>query len=1014
MVSLGQASLPRPLPAAAPRPRPPTPPRESEKHETGPGSFKRVLAASTITPNSSAESPNPSSRASRKRVEWDDLTTSSPAPSSSSGQRKPIKSILKPYNGAIFQTLDLGTAAKLSPPHAYANLAAMLESIAQQLAGKDRNSRMDAYTTLSGTIKAYDNVPDVRALKEKMGLLQQFMMRDLAARTTTGSTDTALIVNDLVLLSSFLHKPAIAELLSSDFSAFVVDHAIKTFEDPGMSKDVVKHLMFVLAQQSFPAKIMNAERCTRLITALHEIDNYVKGKSIVIGRINIYRNLVRKSRSHMLANLVWLEDLFSDMLSSLRDTRAAAIDFGLEAALVLGTESRASRAVMDLFQREREDDRSVPKFGEYLAQRLKAMVHKKQEGGSSSVPQIWSVVILFLRCRPRQFEQWSFRGDWLVVIQECFNCSDQQTKLEANLAWNRLVFAIRPDEKTPPTIITMLCRPLLEQLKRKGKSTSKSRKATLGSLCVLLYYSLRPNPTTTHLDLYWNHYVLQIVGKTLIPTNASGDSELVRQDLTDACLILRGLFDSTTPRPWKETRAMDFSTTDMNMQMSELPALDSKWLRKSSSVVFPVLQPLLQALYWDLGREGTAITSLWNAYNTSIASPAVKEIKVPNETMSCVACTFNLLYRIWHTGPTNLQCLPGPSGSRSENFLESFATIILSMVDKLGPLPFTEKLLSIGSQDTFVVIATPSHRPRNTVGEIQCPLHHLFVLLTSVCPDLEYDVKFEHMVRRILTPFFNARPSSKAKMDFIQELLRLLPAENTDPCKMIWQILAEFATTPADPEPRDGRGSGSNNSYDQPLGGVYSNALKILELGIDISPRDPMPGWKVLFESLVTSATADAGDGGRAIAVIEPLARAFSRKLPKGDEPSNYGLAYFRIIVFKANYPKDRQALDAARRRLWGAAPGGSKQSSYDPYAHLYEYMQKCLEKSYTSYSRDHAIEYSEMLSATTALLNRCPDAIRYDVYVKLQIGISRWILDEDSKLSGGTAYSQAVRYPYS
>jgi hypothetical protein len=1018
MVPLAHMSLTRQLPAAAPRP--PTPPRESDKDESRAHSFfervssKDLIAkpASTVSPISSAESPNQSSGTVRKKVGWDDEATTSPVnlPVPTSGERKPIKSILKPYNGVNVSSLNLVSASKIFPPHSYANLAAMLESIAQQMAGKDRNSRMDAYTTLSGTIKAYDNVPDVRALKEKMGLLQQFMKRDMTAKTAAASLDTPLVINDLILLSSFLHKPAIAELLSSEFSAFVVDHAIKTFQDPAMSKDVAKHLMFIMAQQSFSAKAMNIERVGRLIAALHEIENFVTGKSIVIGRLNIYRNLIRKSRPCMLANTDWIEDLFSETVSSAKDTRTHAIELGLEASLVLGTESRASRAAMEFFQREHKDDKSVTKCGEHFAKRMQAMVHKKQEGGSSNVPQIWSIVILFLRCRPRQLEQWAFMSDWLKVIQECFNCSDQQTRLEANLAWNRLVFAIRPDEKTSPSIISMLCRPLLEQLKRKGKASGKAQKATLSSICVLLYYSLRPNSTSTQLDQYWDSYVLQIVGSTLTSHNSVSNPELARQDRIDACLILKGLFDSTTPRLWKDTRAMDFSTTDTGMDTSELPALDSKWLRKSASRVFSLLNPLLEQLFWDLTEERAVITAVWDTYITSIAAPAAKEVKVANETMACVACIFNFLYRVWHTGPKNLCSLPVSNDAHPGNFLSSFTNVILSTIDKLGVLPFTEKLLSIGNQDTFVVIATPSHRPRNSRGEIQYPLHHLFLLLTNVCPGLEYDEKFTSMIRRILTPFINARPSSKSQMDLVKELLQLMPvdAEFNEPCKLIWQVLADLATRATDT--RDDNSSSSLMSNDQPLGVDYRNALEILEVGMHRSPHLPLPGWRSLFEVLVNSATLDAGDGGRAIAIIEPLARAFTAKFSKPAAGAEYGLAYCRMIVSKANYPRDRQALDAARRKLWGAATGGLKPSSFDPYTELYSCLQGCLERSYASFNKDQALDYSDILSATTGLLSRCPAVMLYSVYLKLQSGIACWILDEHSKFSGGNAYSHAVR----
>jgi hypothetical protein len=1019
------AAPPRQLPAHN-IPRPPTPPRDVyniEEHlpklDCDPSKSLAFKHSSNFTPDSSAESPNQENigGTARKKVNWPDNheAASSPVvePLPLSGERKPLKSILKTSNGS--NSFNLGPPTKLSPPHAYPNLAAMLESIVQQLAGDDRNSKMDAYTTLSGTIQASDNVPELRALKDRIFVLLQFMRRDMTARTSAGTWDTSLIVNDLKLLSSFLHKKDVADILATDFCIFVIDHAIKTFEDPGMSKDVVKHLLPILAAQRFSPKIMSSGRVGKLFTALHNIETFVKGKSIVTGRLDIYRNLVRYSTIHMVAHASdWMEDLFTSMDSSHRDTRASAITFGLEAALVLGTESKVSRALMELFQKGAEGSMST--FGDYFISRLKDMVSKKQEGGSVTVPQIWSVPILFLRCRSRQFERWVFMNKWLGVISDCFNSSDIQTKLEANLAWNRLVFAVRPDETTSKKLAAILCRPLLDQLKRKHHSgnASKSRKATISSICFLLYYSLRPNSTPAQLEVYWDEYVTQIVGKTLTPANIVHSPELARQDLTDGCHILKALFDSTTARPfWNENRAMEFDPLKASMQMSELPALDSKWLRKNASRVFPVMYPLLEKLYWDLSDEGTISTKLWKAYVTSIASPAIKEVKVSVETMACVARIFDLIYRIWQTGPDNMRSLSASNGTGQHDFLGSFGNIVLTTLEGLGLLPFTERLLSMGTQDVFIVIATPSQRPRNSGGQAQCPLHHLFVLFTIMCPGLQYDWKFSQMVRQILTPFFDARSSSKGQMDLVKELLQLLPTESTEPSKMLWQILADFATVAADT--RDGKSVTGNVNVDQPLGVEYRNALKILETGVELSPLEPLPGWKSLFEALVTSSTIDAGDGGRAIALIEPLARTFAQRFLK-DQPSSTpmsGLEYCRMLVSKATYPKDRQALDAARRKMWGASNTGQKASTFDPYMQLYDYLRACLETAYASLSRDSALDSADLLSATTALLNRCPSPTFGALLEKLQNGIGCWILDGKSKLVGGNPLSQAVSVSY-
>ncbi|TVY18532.1 Telomere length regulator protein [Lachnellula arida] len=1003
--------------------RPPTPPRSSNEGKSGflsrifYGESRRSSApasTSNITPESSAEAESSSSAIARKKVGFSDLAEYKDPPRISldgksallqqplqplppSAERKPTKSILKAYNGLLDQEYDsLGSGTKLLPPHQHSSFAAMLESIVQQLAGKDRDSKQDAYIMLSGALKASENVPDRKALNSKMGLLLQFIMRDVMEKSATGKQDNPLVINALVLLSSFLQKPSITEAFTSEFPVAFVDHAIRTFEDPQMSKEIVKYLMFAIAQQNFGSKVMNSERVGRLITAVNEIEIYVKGKSIVMGRMNIYRTLLRQSRSQMLNHTVWMEKVFTDMLSSNKDVRASAIEFGLESSYTLGLESKASRSALNIFNLEQADG---SKYAEFYCARLKAMVEKKQD--SASVPRIWSVMILFLR--GKNLGQSPFLKLFLAVIQACFNTNDRPTKLEANYAWNRLVYATRPGEKTKDSkdsLAKLRRDPLVAQLKLR-KPSSSERKAALGSVCNLLYYTLNPSSTPPDLDLYWDEYVVNIIGQCLVPANLTEKPDQAQRDLMDACLILSSLFNCTTQRPWNENRAM-VGFEQNSVEAKELPALDSKWLRRSSSRVFPVLSPLLQKLYWDLG-EDSQITNLLQAYITSIASPAAMEIKVSTDTLTSLACIFDLLYRIWNTGPKSLAVAPWSKSSSNSDFLRSFEKVLLMTIQGLGLLPFTDRQLCIG-KDIFLPVATPSHRPTKVEGETRSPFHHIICLMATVSPGLEYDGRFSQMIRSILSPFFEAKKSGKGRIDLAKDLLQYLPSDSTQPCKMIWRVLADFAATATDTR------EDSIGSNDHPIGVDYRSVVRVLEAGVNLSPREPIPGWNTLFEALAASATIDAGHAGKAIAVIEPLAKFFIPQNPKAAERSySEGLLYFHLVITRATYPKDRQALDAARKKLWGAANVGSKLATFDPYVQLYEFVRLTLESTYGSFSKRHLHDYTTTLSATRELINRCPEELSFGMLMKVQEGLSQWILDPDGHLVGGTDLSKEV-----
>ncbi|KAF7959072.1 hypothetical protein EAE96_002589 [Botrytis aclada] len=1005
-----------------PRPSTPTEPESSEPRNPWFRFFlnskdKSPRKPKINTPDSSADFISTPST-TRKKVGWSEkydykdppkiitdrktLSAEVLSPLTPSAERRATKSILKTHHVPdptqnIVPTEGNDTTLNSKPPILDAR---MLESISKQLAGKDRGSKLDAYTTLSGALKACDNVPDRKALSEKMDLILQFMKRDLNAKLETGALDTQLAKEALVLMSSFLYKKSISDMLTPDFNGYIVDYALKTFENPEMSKEIARHLMFIIAQQKFSARIMTADRVTKLISAIHNIEDYVRGKSIVEQRINIYRTFLRQSRAHMISNSDWLGDLFSDMLNSYSNIQTAAIAFGEEAGLELGTESKISSKVTEIFK---GSDGNDVKYVDFFADRLRSMAKKP----SSSTPRIWAAVILFLRARPKQLEHWAFIKIWLDVIKVCFNSSDQNTKLAANLAWNRMVFVITLEEKVSFSMVNTLSQPLILQLPRKdvrkiSNSDNLHRKSTLSSICNLFYYSVKPNTTQAQLDTFWDTYITQIVRDKLIPTDFVENPVLAKQDLGDACNILCGLFNAHTQRPWVLTRALN----DNAVTPRELPGLDPRWLRKSASRVFSVLSPLMELLFWELALPKSRISLLWETYIFSISSAAAKEVKTSNDTMSCLAFLFSTLYKIWQKRPDGLHALT-PHRKNDANFLASFQFIVTTALSGLGVLPFTERLLSMGQQDDFIVVATPSHRPGKTKGNIRSPLHHLFLLISSPPLGFQQDAKFSEMAEAILMPFFETRRSSKGKMDLVKDLLEILPMDTNESCGALWSILAKLATAAINL--RDDGVVTSTVHDSRPLGAEYRSVARILDVGVDLSPKEPLKGWENLFQALVTSATTDSGHGGRAIVVIEPIAKTLASNWRSDDEYCGNKVAYCQILVKEASYPKDRQALDAARRRLWGSATAGPKIHIFDPYSQLYQYISRCLRFSYMELlSNDHTI-ISGLLSEVEALLVRCPKVLFGETLTQLQTGIICWISDEEAKLHGGSDLSRTV-----
>jgi Rap1-interacting factor 1 N terminal len=980
--------------------RPPTPPRESDNDRVRQGIsvlrrvFSKDLRTSTpsISPSSSSESVNSSADKSQKKVTWIGIgefpTVSSKVSTQSEqplrllpppAEKKPIKSILKPYSGLI--AVDRSAGTTFGAPHTYPNFATMLESIVKQLAGEDRSSRFDAYMTLSGVLRASEDIPDPKALKEKMSLLTQFIQRDMSAKFDSGALDTVLINNSLVLLSILVWKPACFECLSTEFCSYVVDRAVNAFEDPQVSKDVVKHFLFIISLQNFSAKVITSARVGRIIEALNSIEGRVRGRSIVLGRLTIYRKLLSQARASMLANISWIESLCTGMTYSVKDIRAAAITFGFEAALQLGAEKQASRAVMELFERQHGE----VKYADSYVKRLSLMIRNKQEG--ASVPQIWSIILLFLRYHPQQLEYWGFITRWLKIIQECFNKSDREIKLQANLAWNRLVFAVYPDEKTTPTMIKMLGQALSGQLKRKlvGRNAKEERQVAIGSVCNLLYYALRPSATAAQLDLYWDEYVVLLVGRMLVLAD-QGCSPTEQDDLTQACAIIGALLD-TAPKAWNNNRANENGA----VQPEELPSIDPRWTRKNVHRVFTVLYPLIEKCFTDLGNKGSLISRVWKNFASSIASAGVKEVKVSNDTMAAMAFTFNMLYKIWLKGPG--QMAAAEKGD-SALFCTAFTSLVTTVITTLGVLPFTEKLLSIDPQETFTIVATPSHHPLKTRGDVRSPLYHLFTFLARPPQEMGCDENYLRMVKSILHPFFEARKLRQSRIEFLYDLSQYIPLSASSPSVSVtlWRVLAGFATAYV----RGNEEGGSSGSHDQPLGAEYRNIVKILELGISLSPNEVLPGWTDLFEAVSAQATLEAGESSRAISVIEPLARVLQAISQEPDRHSS--MRYCSLLVSNTVYPRDRQSLDMARRRLWGTATPGQKSLSFDPFLHLYTYLRQSLVNSYQILTGAYLESHIQLLLNIAELIQRCPVDLIVNSLKNIQEGVVPWLLDESLK----------------
>ncbi|KAK8034944.1 hypothetical protein PG993_009939 [Apiospora rasikravindrae] len=1003
--------------------RPPTPPREKNINSDLTSRKKHIFGSQSLhTPPSfspeSSDLSNPTSRRNRKKVGFTSqpeyceapayvnhakrqhptpLSTSSTTSALPSG--RPIKSILKPSAPVVVNPLDpsMGLDGSTIP----VDIVKMLESTVQQLAGADRDLKVDAYMMLVRALKNSNSLPDRIALQDKMGLFMQFIQRDITAKTFEGSLDSSLVNHALMLLSTFMFYPAIASTLSNDFGVFIIDHCIRSFEDASAPKDVTRHLMQVVAYQDFSPKIMTADRVGRLVASLHTIEDRVQGKSIIQSRLFIYRRLIKQSKMHMISHSDWLLDLFEDMLSSMKEIRGAAIALGLEASFTIAKEKQFSRRVMEILQMSVDET----KYIELYVGRLRAMLKEKSD--STAVPQIWSVVILLMRC---PVDRWEFFGPWLEIIQSCFNSSDFQTKLEANYAWNRLVYALQLNDQSFAKTIATICQPFLSQLKRRstGKQSAELRKVVFGSICNLYYYAFKPNTSTTHLDTFWDACVRPLFQRMIVPEaeKASGTSH---DHTSQATLILTGLFDSSTPRLWKE----DHVWVDPLVKPEDLPALDAKWVRRNASRVFGVVEQILSKAYLELARPESDASKLWRALVGAVASAASKEVKVSTDTATFVAHSFTFLLKMWSRGIEKVE----DTDSKSTTFFEATSIYIGTMIDALGLLPFTERQLSMGNQNTFVPVATPSHRPAKGQGQTRTPLHHLFSILSTLPPNTVDGQDLATLIQRVLAPFLStvSNKSSRAKVDLAQELMQLIPVETLIPFGPWLAISDTFSNSLYSSQASH---SSSSSSGQPPIGHEYREIVRHLERGIKSTPNLPWEHWQFLFQNLFVRVAADVGEAGCAISIVEPIAKcAMETMTAQHDATLNPTLLKVGSeLISNAKHPRDRQALEAARRRLWGTSAGGSRAVSHDPFDSLYKLVSHLLEVTYKHYDEAISMAICSLLENISGFLLRCNQELALKALVIIQNGIGAWIRDTDEIYNSrqSTTLSEAVKQLWS
>ncbi|KAK5162759.1 uncharacterized protein LTR77_011190 [Saxophila tyrrhenica] len=909
---------------------------------------------------------------------------------SPSRNAKPVKSILKRSHAPPPTPDDLESKPSYFSPTVPGSFNKMLQSVLQQLAGPSRSARLDSYQALLGAFKVYKDPPDVSAMQQKMDTVMQFIARDMAWKTMDGKLDKGIISQALYLTGTILANSSLSGALDDDFRTFLIDRSIVVLEQPGMPKPIMKTHAHLMGIQQFHSSLMTPGKAEKLLSALQTVEERCTGNGIVTGRLLTYNRLLEQAPNVMLSRISdWLPHVFHGMLSSIDDTRKRAIETCTTGGLRLGTSPNAAKALEDLL---RSDDEEGENYLLYLSRRLSEMVHSKENG--KYAPKIWAAVVLFYRSKRKPLERWpKFKACWLSIIQDCFNSSDIDTRREATLAWNKLVFATMPDASTSRNFLSMLQIPISSALNRrvKGSFGAESKRCMLDCYYNLLHYGLRPGLSLEEYDAAW-----EVLVEPILSTMIKLDSK----SRNDASRILHGLL---SPNPlsgeWNAIAALGSDP----IKVEELPMLQPRWVRSRIGKVLRLVETILEATLKRPEHPHEAFDAVWKVLMHCTAQAGAQEVKTTSELKEAIALLVSMLRRIWQGQAGSVQ------GSDFQGWIELYTSVVATMAEQLGSAPLVEDILAKTDTNGIEVAPTPSQRlPKHQ----SAPVSPMVILLgqyyhrpAGVMSNDAFRACFGSLLQRFVT----ARAGPSAKVEFLRRSLYSWvedPQVQADPTTIadLWMVVADVSTDALQPDVKSPGGQESQHA-------AYAirNALEILTTGLHIEGSQKLqPSLANLYNALLRTAKSEAGDGGVVIAVMEPLAKAI---LDDNVDHNNIQakLQITTHMLREPAWPRTRQAMEQSRKALWGAGLPLQKASLFDPFDKVYSLIVDLMTVTYNQFEEnaDSILDVSsDFVTSVICFLQKAPVSLLPTALRKVQDGFVVWVEAKAMKTSSTQATS--------
>lgn len=891
---------------------------------------------------------------------------------------KPLKSILKsqdlylPYPKI---ELEADFSGNLKA-HECANFAEMLEVIAKQLASEAAVSRRDAYVSLSGTLQAYEGEPNVIELKKKLPLLMQYIERDVVViNPATNSLDMNLVAQSLKLALILMRYRGVSEAMTDDFRVFLLERCITVLKEEGAPKAVVNNHLHFLSQQQFGKAVMTSARVEKILESLKDIDERIKGNSVVGYRLMIYQKLMKQSPAVMINRMPdWIEHLFHGMLSSVKDIKIRAIDICRMTGIELGGQVQVSRTVIEILDRENSSGNT---FADYVAARLLDMVQKKRDVEGVFAPQIWAAVVLLLRGRRHKLDGWKQLRAWLEIFQRMVNSSSPQIRNQANLAWAQFIYVIRPEMSTPLPLKKLLrsaIQPQLDQRKGQDKLPKQCRQYAFSCYHILLYYALNPSAPAETLQHFWMEYVFQV----LTPLVSRSQS-----DANAACRLLTALFWSRSKHIWNERKALESTV----LQAEDIPPLDPKWIRQKMPMVLEIVKICLNKAQWnDEDPKECGVRRMWKFLMEAVAEAGSKEVTASMDLKEAIAHFMNMLQRIKDGCPASLS-----NGDEDEGvWTERFAFLVETSMEKMGAMHFADRVLARNGQADFEAAPTPTHRSR-TSSTLQSPLLHLVDLISGLSPQQITNLSRLDLMKKVLVPCWQSRSTRKAKLELLKDCAEatLNQSEERHVKSWIWQAFVDLAVKTFQSGSDPLQEINSRASHEE-----YKSVLKIINVGLHYSEPESVKAGQGLLTVLCDAVRRDCGETAIALAVIEPLSKMINDEHQILDQ--QVLMSYVEVLFSNFSFPIDRPELERNRKAALNNHSVSSRVAGGDPVKPFYQMFFNLSTVAYDSIDERSSSTVDRVLAGLCSAISSCPSSSKAELLKNLQDGIAVWVKDEN------------------